>query len=375
MLEEFLSLRELENFDSRSLSRGKERRFCCPRCGDSKPKDAAHRSLAVNTENGAFFCHRCQSKGRLREFWEERPKVPRQARTRQKLMSHFSLENIEYKKLKTANDIEKEENLAERMSEFQKNFAGSPAELYLANRGISPDLALETGCGFAPEWEHWERNGEKWNLKGTDKRVIFPVYDRAERLVALHTRAIDEAHLNSSKITRGNKSEGIFSTGKQIFSSKIVAVCEAPIDALALEMCGISAVAMIGTSAPDWLGLKLSFKHALIATDADSAGDKAAYNLQNQLTARGAKVYRLRPRTAKDWAEVLAELGTDKLAEFLRPFAENLSNEQRFYEAVKLYENGRAEAFQFVASCMPLRVFAELREKYAGKSLAEIGVS
>lgn len=366
---EFLSLQELENFDSRSSARGKERRFCCPRCGLSKPKDAAHRSLAVNTENGAFYCHRCQSKGRLKEFWEDRPQVPRKARTRQKLMSHFSLENVDYKKEKTAETVEKEENLAEKMIEFQKYFPGSEAESYLKKRGISPEIAAQTGCGYAPKWEHWEKAGEKWKLKGTDKRAVFPVVNRDGKTVALHTRAIDEAHFNSSKITRGNKSDGIFATRADIFAAKIVAVCEAPIDALALETCGIPAIAMIGTSAPDWLALKLSFKQILIATDADDAGDKAAFNLQAQLQARGAKIYRLRPRTAKDWAEALENLGAEKLSEFLRPFAENLTNEQRFSEAVRLYETGRTEAYQFVAACMPLSVFADLRETYAGRSI------
>lgn len=373
MHEEFLSLSELENFDSRSSARGKERRFCCPRCGAAKPKDAAHRSLAVNTENGAFFCHRCQSKGRLKEFWEDRPQIPKKARTRQKLISHFSLETVDYKQQKSANEVEKEENPTDKMVEFQKNFSGSLAESYLLKRGISSELAIQTGCGYAPKWEHWEKDGEKWKLKGTDKRVIFPVYNRAEKLVALHTRAIDGKHINSSKITRGNKSDGVFATRKDIFDSRIVAICEAPIDALALEMCGIPAVALIGTSAPDWLGLKFSFKQVLIATDADLAGDKAAFNLQNQLLSRGAKIYRLRPRTAKDWAEVLEKIGVEKLSEFLRPFAENLSNEQRFCEAVKLYESGRTEAYQFVANCMPLKVFAELRETYAGKSFSEVG--
>nr|HQU85982.1 toprim domain-containing protein [Pyrinomonadaceae bacterium] len=341
MLEEFLSLSELENFDSRSSMRGKERRFCCPRCGSAKPKDAAHRSLTVNTENGAFYCHRCQTKGRLREFWEERPQIPKKARARQKLISHFSIETVDYKKEKTADEAVKEENLAEKMLEFQKNFAGSAAEKYLESRGISAEIAIQSGCGFAPKWEHWEKDSEKWKLKGSDERVIFPVYDRQEKLVAMHSRAIGENHFNSSKITKGNKSEGIFATRKDIFSAKIAAICEAPIDALALEMCGIPAVAMIGTSVPDWLALKFSFKQVLIATDADLAGDKAAFNLQNRLASRGAKFYRLRPRTAKDWAEVLENIGAEKLTEFLLPFAENLSDERRFCEAVKLYETGR----------------------------------
>lgn len=368
MNEQYLSLSELENFDGRSPSRGKERRFCCPRCGFSKPKDAPHRSLAVNTETGAFYCHRCETKGRLKEFWEEKPKVSKSKRARMKLMSHFSISETNFQTLKPEKVSEKEEsaadNLAEKMLEYQKNFVHSPGEMYLSGRGILTAIAVASGCGFAEKWEHWERENEKWKKKGTDRRVIFPVINREEKIVALHTRTIDEECLNSSKITRGNKSDGVFMTRKNIFASKIIAVCEAPIDALALEMCGIPSVAMIGTTAPDWLGLKLSFKNVLIATDADQAGDKAAFNLQRDLMSRGAKIYRLRPRNFKDWSEVLEKLGAEKMSEFLLPFAENLSDEMRFSEAVRLYESGRTEAFEFVANCMPIKIYTDLREHF-----------
>lgn len=73
-----LSLSDLELFDPRasglSLGQGgKEQRFLCPLCGGGKSKDAAHRCLSLNPQNGVWHCHRCRQGGKLREMWGECP--------------------------------------------------------------------------------------------------------------------------------------------------------------------------------------------------------------------------------------------------------------------------------------------------------------
>ncbi len=340
-----LSLSELESFDAKSPSRGKERRFACPLCGQNKPIDAPHRSLAVNTENGSFFCHRCQSKGRLREFWESRPIIPKKQKTRLKLMSHFSINETTVKK----EEAGKSENLWERMEKYQAEFLHSPAEIYLLYRGISTDVAMQANCGYAENWEHWEKQGEKWILQGSDRRVVFPIFDREGNLVALHGRAVDGNHFASSKITRGDKSQGLFLSDADVLNKQVIAICEGAIDAMALSSCGISAVAMTGTTPPDWFYRKMPFRNVLLATDADDAGDKSAYKLRIELQSRGAKTLRLRPKNAKDWGEVLEKIGIEEMQRFMSGFAENLSDEARFSEALRLQQSGRIEVAEFVA--------------------------
>lgn len=357
MNKEYLSLSELEMFDSRSPNRGKERRFACPLCGQNKPVDAAHRSLAVNTENGSFFCHRCQSKGRLQEFWEMRPITPKKQKTKLKIMSHFSLKNSPEDKKE--NDPSKIENLAEKMTKYQAEFLHSPAEIYLLNRGISIETAINAGCGYAEKWEHWEKKNEKWILLGTDQRVVFPIFDALGNLIAFHGRAINEAHQASSKITRGDKSQGLFLSDANAINKRILAICEGAIDAMALANCGIPAVAMTGTTPPDWLYRKMAFRNVLIATDADEAGDKSAYNLKSELQLRGAKTFRLRPKGVKDWGEVLEKIGEDAMQKYLSAFQENLSDELRFDEINTLFNLGRIEAAEFAAG---LIADANLRE-------------
>jgi transcription elongation factor Elf1 len=65
---ERLSLAKLETFDPEGRKGGKQWRFCCPLCGCKKPVNAGHRSVAVNSETGAYLCHRCGASGLLVEY-------------------------------------------------------------------------------------------------------------------------------------------------------------------------------------------------------------------------------------------------------------------------------------------------------------------
>lgn len=341
-----LTMEELEAFDSRSPNRGKERRFACPLCGRNKPIDAPHRSLAVNTENGSFFCHRCQTKGRLKEFWDEtRLIMPKKQKTRLKLISQFSINETPIKK----QEKEKVENLSEKMTKYQSEFLHSPAEIYLLSRGISTDVAMRAGCGYAENWEHWVKKDDNWKLQGSDRRVVFPIFDKEGKLIAFHGRAIDEKHFASAKITRGDKSQGLFLSDANVLNNQVVAICEGAIDAMSLADCGIPAVAMTGTTPPDWFCRKMSFKKVLLATDADEAGDKSALKLQTELIARGAKFFRLRPKGAKDWGEVLEKLGQVEMQKRLSGFREDLQDAERVSEIFSLYTRNRLEAAEFVA--------------------------
>lgn len=349
----YLSLNELETFDSKSRFAGRERRFLCPVCGQNKPRDAAHRSLAVNTETGIFICHRCQTKGRLKEFWESRPIMQKKQKTRMKLISHFALRDSEFVPLeKSKMESPKSENLSEKMKSFRSEFLHSPAEIYLEGRGISVAAAINAGCGFADKWKHWEKTDEKWILKGVDRRVVFPIFDETGGLAAIHGRAIDDECFASAKLTRGDKSQGLFLSDANTLDKNIVAICEGAIDAMALAMCGIPAVAMTGTSPPGWFYKKMAFRHILIATDADEAGDKAAYQIKAELISRGAKTLRLRPKSAKDWGEVLEKIGLDQMQNYLCGFRENLPDESRTIEASKLFNGNKVEAARFVAGLL-----------------------
>lgn len=344
-----VTLQEIESYDSRPQKSGEEKRFLC--CLSDlcrgKPRDSAHRSLSVNTRTGFYICHRCGAKGKLREFWEEKPKLNFKQRARMKLSERFS--TTERIIAKTDKNQSHQEPWRLKWDSMQTAFADSAAEEYLLGRQIPPEISRAADCGFAAQWEHWENIEGKWKLNGIDRRVVFPVRDKEKNLVAIQGRAIDREWIASDKITRGDKSLGVFYSAPDVFEQKVIAVCEGAVDALALQTCGVAAVAMMGKSAPDWLSVRLGFKAVLLATDADEAGDEAAARLEVELKPTGASTMRLRPKGAKDWGEALEKRGVENLSKHFAPFSREATDQIRVDAAYKLSQAGEATKAKFIA--------------------------
>ena len=73
-------------------------------------------------------------------------------------------------------------------------------------------------------WEHRCRDKEgQYQLEGTDRRVVFPITDADGECITLHGRAIDAQHFGSPKISKGDKSLGVFQTAGAL-ESEIVAI-------------------------------------------------------------------------------------------------------------------------------------------------------
>jgi hypothetical protein len=290
-----LSLKELEAFDLMAPDRGGgERRFCCPRCGHSKPKDAAHRSLSVNRETGLWRCARCEEDGKLLEWWTDR-REPGQVR-RQHLTPR-------YEEVLLPAHAEPPENQAwrEQLRELQP-LLGSPGERYLTERrGVDVAAALAARVKYHPRF--FGRPA-----------VVFPLRDQAGNLVGLQGRYVDGG--SPSMRTAGALRLGLFPT-EGAWTAELVVVVEAPIDGLTLAGAGVSAVALCGTGCPAWLPSACAFKRVLLALDGDEAGDAAAVKLAGLLRPLGARVERLRPVAAKDWNEMAARLGEGPFAQAL----------------------------------------------------------
>jgi hypothetical protein len=322
---ETLSLIDLESYDSRATRCGTERRFLCPICGDSKPRDDSHRSLALNTDSGAYVCHRCKATGLIKEKWTKQTFTPRKVRATAALSRFFGLETIatpvpEQKNVSEGEQREKQsklERLKREMKQYQAAFENSPAQDYLQQRGISTETAMAFACGYAEAWEHWEKDKEEhWQLTGTDRRVVFPITDPEGNVLAIHGRAIDVDFIDTPKKTRGKRKEGLFQTSNA-FDADIIFLCEGPADAMALHECGFAAVASVATSIPSWLPNRLAFRKVFVAMDADETGDTSAEKHINELRAHGARAVRLRPEGGKDWNDVLLKTGMPELRRFV----------------------------------------------------------
>ncbi len=319
-----LSLTELESFDASAKRHGNERRFLCPICGNSKPRDDEHRSLALNTSTGAYICHRCKEKGLIKENWTKPTFTPRKFRTAAALDRVFSVEPVPTYASERENVSESElsksqlkiERLQAKMKSWQASFSGSPAQDYLQSRGIDAATAKAFGCGYAEAWEHWKKKDGEWQLRGTDRRVVFPVHDSDGNVIAFHGRAIDEKFIDSPKISKGDKSQGLFQTLNAL-ENNIVTIVEGPVDAMALHQCGLPAAALIGTSAGDWLSSALAFRNVFVGMDADESGDEGSETLISVLRSRGSRAVRLRPTDCNDWGEFLEKFGRDALRDFI----------------------------------------------------------
>jgi Toprim-like len=299
-----LSLADLEAFDPGAPERGAQRRFLCPlpACSAKRP-DAAHRSLCVNTASGAWLCHRCGAHGTVRERWNTEPRRSPRERARAALRQAFAVDGARPAAPGAPSDppgADPDRPAAPRPPREAGDWrnalrdvrplAGTPGEAYLHRRGIALDLAHEAGVRHGPDW--YGRPA-----------VLFPIYDRDGALVACQGRYVDGRDDPKTR-TAGPKSRGVFATPGAREADR-VAIVEAPIDALSLAACGLPAVALAGTTAPDWLPVACAFKRVLLATDADAAGEEAALKLAPAFGAHGARVARLRPARAKDWNEAL----------------------------------------------------------------------
>jgi len=374
---EHYSRADFERYDSKPWKNGEELRFLCLECGGDKARDNAHRSLRLRLSGdrrGCFLCGRCHLKGKIKDEWTERPRLNR----RERAVAAIASSRFQAKPAPVEPpDGAKVERIAARMEGYRRAFASSDGARYLAGRGIPEEVAELAGVGYAARWEHWnEAEPDRWELLGADRRVVFPVYDREGRLVAISGRAIDAEFHRAKFISQGPKSLGLF-TSPGALSSRVVAVCEAAIDALALWLCGVPAVAGIGTTFPDWMPRALAFKDVLVALDADGPGDAAAVEVSASLLPLGARVFRFRAEGAKDWGAVLETMGAEKLRHGLVGFAEESDDFERACHADDLAMRGHMEGAHFVAGLIE---DGEMRESFrasmcAGVSLWQRGVS
>lgn len=325
-----LSLADLESFDPSAPERGRERRFCCPLpgCAD-KRRDARHRSLSVNVETGRWHCHRCDAGGLLREKWSVRE--PRYNAKRASSRRAFALTQqaggVSFKT--TAQPATRAHST--HQDRWRELFLQAPhvsvdvGVAYLASRGIPREIAATADVRYVARWPHWSRTARAdWILNGTSRRIVFPIRDRAGKLVAVQGRVIGPNECGPKIVTRGDLGAGLFQSEPDALSSPLLVLVEAPIDALSLAVAGVPALAVCGTNVPEWLPPAVPFRRIALGFDADAAGDKASAKAAIEFRAFGCTVERLRP-ARKDWNEVLLDAGVTALKEDLKEIAAECS--------------------------------------------------
>jgi len=327
-----LSLRELEEFDPRAPAGGR-RRFCCPLCGTTKPRDGVHRCLSVESATGLWHCFRCAQGGILQEFWRDvSSREERHERTTRQLRTTFHVpvapKTLSDSKIPSVNrpsageiipveTLEVTRQGEENTERWRSLWEGAlplgesdrGGDYLLTRRALRELVLAPARLRFHPTW-----------LGGA---VVFPLCDARGEAVAIQGRAVQ----GDAKITHGAKKDAAFFapamlSGGQCFGPlhplvPWILLTEAPIDALSLAICGFPALALCGTSGPSWLHLACGLRRVALAFDADEAGERAAAKHAAHLHLYGAKCLRLRPEVAKDWNEMLKLRGANDLDEWL----------------------------------------------------------
>jgi len=188
----------------------------------------------------------------------------------------------------------------------------SPAIDYLKRRGLSGEIALRFGIGYAPEG--WQNLGnvfanyqdssllktglviENEDGKRYDRfrdRIMFPIVNMRSQVIGFGGRVLnsgDPKYLNSPETAlfeKGRELYGLFQALKAIRTRRQVLVVEGYMDVVALAQHGIEyAVATLGTATTPYhvqKMLRLTDK-VMFCFDGDAAGQRAAWRaMENAL--------------------------------------------------------------------------------------------
>lgn len=228
--------------------------------------------------DGVYYCHRCNASGRVSD---------------RKAQSGRISQGVEYSPRQSA---QPKANPRPRVawqkrvrSSLFEEIKDSPAESYLAGRGLNKVTIRNCGLYYAPRFFD-------------SPAVLFPIRNESGVAIATQGRFISVRGNALKAITVGPKKRGLFLTPGALDHD--IVITEAPIDALSLWQMGYAACATCGGGRlPEWFTELCRGRKVGLASDADEAGEKLAAGWKSELV--GAATQRMRPPSSKDWNEEL----------------------------------------------------------------------
>ncbi len=282
---------------------------------------------------------------------------------------------------------------------------GANARKYLAERGMSSDMAKKFKIGYAPGnstelIDHLLSLGYKQDeivkaylgsinsqtgefYSTFTNRLMFPIIDKQGKLVAFGGRALGNAkakYLNTSDTPVYKKSKNLYGLNiAKSSKSKNLILVEGYMDVIALHQYGFdSAVAALGaTLTPEQA--RLMSNHAtkvLVAFDSDDAGQRATKKAVTALEPAGVQIQILRLEGAKDPDEFLKKFGADQLS-----YQINHSKSALDFEIHKLLElhnvedpDGKAAFFDAFIQLMVNTKDSIVRDAYVGQYCSKLEI-
>ncbi len=224
--------------------------------------------------------------------------------------------------------------------------AGAPARRYLRQRGYEGETVRAFRLGFAPE--RWEALAEHLKAKGFSasdvrnaglvregqqgrgdydlfrNRLLFPISDLQERVVAFGGRVLDDSlpkYINSPETPVYQKSRtlyGLCQARDAMRHSREVLVVEGYFDLLALSRAGFgNVVATCGTAltADHARILKRYVDKVLLVFDEDAAGRQASFRAMDALLPEGLATRMVSLPAGADPDSLIQDQGADSFRE------------------------------------------------------------
>ncbi len=323
----------------------------CPFHQETKP------SFNV-TPDGRFYCFGCQKSGDIFTFWMEYHGVGfKEALEQLAAEAGVSLEDHGRKRDGGKAALEKSRRrqllLMYRLSQarFTANLQAPDAKAcrdYMAQRGISPELAARFGLGWARD--DWQDLAGFLRAQGFDQqlaaeggllglsartgraydpfraRLMFPIRSSAGETIAFGGRIIDPARDEAKYINthdspiyrKGEHLYGLDLAGRAIRVSRKVFLTEGYMDVLTLHQFGFeNAVGGLGTALTDQQVQRLLGYSPLVMLlyDGDAAGRKAALAAAAKFLNRGASARVILQPEGEDIDSLLRTRGREAFEE------------------------------------------------------------
>ncbi|MCE5287445.1 MAG: DNA primase [Pelosinus sp.] len=329
--------------------KGKNYWGCCPFHHEKTP------SFSVTPDKGFFYCFGCQNGGNVFNFLmkvenigfidavkllAQKMNIP--IPQREKSPEELARDK-ERARLYQANELARDFFCAC----LTKTKYGELAREYLTRRGITSDIIVKFGLGFAPDaWDKLLRALEGRSIapevllkaglalnKSSGNgcydrfrnRVMFPISNPRGHVVGFGGRVLDDSkpkYLNSPETTIFNKRPILY--GFHIADSFIrqtgqAVVVEGYMDAITAHAAGISnVVASLGTAFTlDQARLLRNASEIVFAYDSDTAGQSATARAMDIANKLGAKVRVVSIPDGKDPDEFIRKHGRDAFCELV----------------------------------------------------------
>lgn len=196
-------------------------------------------------------------------------------------------------------------SLNEAVSRYRASLKGSPAEEYLARRGLPDSLVDAQRFGFVedplPEHEH---------LRG---RLAIPYLRKHPSLgwstVSIRFRALDDSKPKYKSLS-GDRPR-LYNANVLTLDTPDVGIAEGEIDALSATHAGLPTVGVPGANAwqAHFVPLFEGYRTVYLFTDGDEAGDKLAESVSKSL----GNVKVIPFPNGEDVNSVLVSQGVEKL--------------------------------------------------------------